>query len=53
MSKSDRRKWRRVDFKDLPSEGKILFFFPSGQDQGAFGAPQRHIATGFSRLLLI
>lgn len=47
MSKSDRRKWRRVDFNDLPSEGKILFnfFFPSGQGQGAFGAPQHMNAT--------
>lgn len=36
MSKSDRRKWRRVDFNDLPSEGKILFilFFPFGSGPG-------------------
>lgn len=54
MSKSDRRKWRRVDFNDLPSEGKILFIFfsPFGSGPGRIRSAtvlERHSSTGFSR----
>lgn len=49
MSKSDRRKWRRVDFNDRPSEGKILFYFFSlrvraraRSERHSTKPPQRH-----------
>jgi hypothetical protein len=52
MSKTDRKKWRRVDFNDLPSEGKILSFF--SLRVRARARSERHTPqVGFSRYSLI